>query len=129
MIANQYDSIQITEKDPCCFGLFKRCGNFSGHIMARGREIRVSFISDWILTRKGFSLYWKGTTVMFNCFITAIHKIFFITGTCLYIEAYANSVNINYGVNLIAENAWFFFVFFLFRNFCVINYSFLTMIL
>lgn len=81
LIANQYhdDSIQITEEDPCCFRLFKRCGTFSGHIKARGREIRVSFISDRTITRKGFSFYWKGTTVMYNCFIIAIQKIFFIS--------------------------------------------------
>ncbi|XP_065926322.1 integumentary mucin C.1 isoform X2 [Magallana gigas] len=53
------DYLEITEEDPCCFRLFKRCGTFSGHIKARGREIRVSFISDRTITRKGFSLYWK----------------------------------------------------------------------
>nr|XP_034328028.1 uncharacterized protein LOC105347018 isoform X2 [Crassostrea gigas] len=53
------DYLEITEEDPCCFRLFKRCGTFTGHIKARGREIRVSFISDRTITRKGFSLSWK----------------------------------------------------------------------
>lgn len=56
------DFLEITEIEPCCFSPFKRCGQLNETtVWARGKKIRVSFISDDHLTDKGFHLKWRVT--------------------------------------------------------------------
>ncbi|XP_052713941.1 blastula protease 10-like [Crassostrea angulata] len=56
------DYLEIMEIEPCCFRLFKRCGQLKNYnLSGRGNEIRVLilFISDKSMTDKGFNLTWK----------------------------------------------------------------------
>ncbi|XP_062615520.1 uncharacterized protein LOC134277220 [Saccostrea cucullata] len=53
------DYLEIKEVEPCCFTVFKRCGELKDMaVYTRGNQIRVSFISDRILNAKGFNLSW-----------------------------------------------------------------------
>uniref|UniRef100_A0A8W8JXE7 CUB domain-containing protein n=1 Tax=Magallana gigas TaxID=29159 RepID=A0A8W8JXE7_MAGGI len=54
------DYLEITEIEPCCFRLFKQCGQLKNYnLSGRGNKIRVSFISDERMTEKGFNLTWR----------------------------------------------------------------------
>ncbi|XP_062613173.1 protein SpAN-like [Saccostrea cucullata] len=53
------DYLEVKEVEPCCFTVFKRCGELKNMAFyTRGNQIRVSFISDRILNAKGFNLSW-----------------------------------------------------------------------
>ena len=56
---------QIEEIYPCCFLLFKHCGNLSAlNVHGRGKKIRVSFVSDVRETAQGFNLNWTGKALL-----------------------------------------------------------------
>nr|XP_022327092.1 cubilin-like [Crassostrea virginica] len=59
------DYLEIEEIDPCCFLLFKHCGNLSAlNVHGRGKKIRVSFVSDSRETAQGFTLNWTGEALL-----------------------------------------------------------------
>lgn len=69
------DYLEITEIEPCCFQLFKRCGHLKDYnVYGRGKQIRISFISDESLTEKGFHLTWKVTPTTTNKYMVRTSK-------------------------------------------------------
>ena len=57
-----FSPTQIERVDifPCCSLVYKGCRNHTNSVVAEGKQFRVSFITDNLVTRKGFKIDWQG---------------------------------------------------------------------
>ncbi|XP_078311355.1 scavenger receptor cysteine-rich domain-containing protein DMBT1-like [Crassostrea virginica] len=56
-----FDYLIIERVDifPCCSLVYKGCRTYKNSVVAEGKQFRVSFITDNLVTRKGFKIDWQ----------------------------------------------------------------------